>query len=54
MYNYYIPRVGTVLITLELIKELCIHEKAIAFMYPPPPNFLALFSGKAVVKMPIL
>ena len=25
LYNYYIPRVGIVLITLELIKEMFMH-----------------------------
>lgn len=43
MYNDSIPRVGTVLITLELMKEICINEKAIDFMLPKPHTLLDIF-----------
>lgn len=52
--NYYIPRVGIVLITLELIKEVFMHTgtKLLLLRYnPSPSHFMALFSGKAIMKM---
>lgn len=43
MCNYSIPRVGTVLITLELTKKIYIYEKAIDFMLPKHHTLLGIF-----------
>lgn len=50
MHNYCVPRVGIVLITLELIKEMFMHTLML-HACTPPSHSLALFGGKAIMEM---